>query len=233
MRKLSPIILALALSPFVQAEPVSEVSPVGKIDGMVSLPVTGMKAVESNGRIVFMSDSGRFVIDGTLYDAWSKKPLTSLEEIREAGNTLDLSRLGLKMDDLNPLTLGEGKKKVVVFVDPRCPHCHELLKQALNVPQPMEQQAVVMFALVNGFMDDVEIVKIIHHICRVQKMKILQYGNSKGSEYSRLQPVFREMHQGNEFASAIERERTRKSQRASPKSERLRASRNIRPIGNG
>ncbi len=121
MRKLSPFILALALSPFVQAEPVSEVSPVGKIDGMVSLPVTGMN----------MSDSGRFVIDGTLYDAWSKKPLTSLEEIREAGNTLDLSRLGLKMDDLNPLTLGEGKKKVVVFVDPRCPHCHELLKQAL------------------------------------------------------------------------------------------------------
>ena len=98
---------------------------------MVSLPVTGMKAVESNNRIIFMSDSGRFVIDGTLYDAWSKKPLTSLEEIREAGNTLDLSRLGLKMDDLNPLTLGEGKKKVVVFVDPRCPHCHELLKQAL------------------------------------------------------------------------------------------------------
>ncbi len=96
MRKLSPIILALALSPLVQAESVSEVSPVGKIDGMVSLPVTGMKAVESNGRIVFMSDSGRFVIDGTLYDAWSKKPLTSLEEIREAGNTLDLSRLGLK-----------------------------------------------------------------------------------------------------------------------------------------
>ncbi len=131
MRKLSPISLALALSPLVQAEPVSEVSPVGKIDGMVSLPVTGMKAVESNGRIVFMSDSGRFVIDGTLYDAWSKKPLTSLEEIREAGNTLDLGRLGLKMDDLNPLTLGEGKKKVVVFVDPRCPHCHELLKQAL------------------------------------------------------------------------------------------------------
>ncbi len=37
MRKLSPIILALALSPLVQAESVSEVSPVGKIDGMVSL----------------------------------------------------------------------------------------------------------------------------------------------------------------------------------------------------
>lgn len=131
MRKLSAITLALALSSLVQAEPESDVSPIGKIDGMVSLPVTGIKAVESNGRIVFMSDSGRFVIDGTLYDAWSKKSLTSLDAIREASNTLDLSRLGLNMDDLNPLNLGEGKKKVVVFVDPRCPHCHELLKQAL------------------------------------------------------------------------------------------------------
>lgn len=37
MRKLSPIILALALSPLVQAESVSEVSPTGKIDSMVSL----------------------------------------------------------------------------------------------------------------------------------------------------------------------------------------------------
>lgn len=131
MRKLSPLLLALALSPLANAEPATEATAIGKIDGMVSLPVTGMKAVESNGRIVFMSDSGRFVIDGTLYDAWSKKALTSLDEIRVAGNTLDLSRLGLNMDDLNPLILGEGDKKVVVFVDPRCPHCHELLKQAL------------------------------------------------------------------------------------------------------
>ena len=61
----------------------------------------------------------------------AKKPLTSLEEIREAGNTLDLSRLGLKMDDLNPLTLGEGKKKVVVFAT------HGLLAGDLpNLNQP-------------------------------------------------------------------------------------------------
>ena len=85
MRKLSPIILALALSPLVQAEPVSEVSPVGKIDGMVSLPVTGMKAVESNGRIVFMSDSGRFVIDGTLMMPGPKSRLPALKKFVKRG----------------------------------------------------------------------------------------------------------------------------------------------------
>jgi F-type H+-transporting ATPase subunit alpha len=36
----------------------------------------------------------------------------------------------------------------------------ELLKQGMNVPQSMAEQVVVMFALVNGYMDDVEIAKI-------------------------------------------------------------------------
>lgn len=36
----------------------------------------------------------------------------------------------------------------------------ELLKQGENVPQSMEQQVSIMFALVNGFLDDVEIPRI-------------------------------------------------------------------------
>lgn len=36
----------------------------------------------------------------------------------------------------------------------------ELLKQGQNVPQSMAQQVVVMFALVNGYLDDVEIPKV-------------------------------------------------------------------------
>ncbi len=122
--------LILSLTFLVKADTVSAVPSISKIDGMVSLPITGLKAVETNGRIVFMSDSGRFVIDGTLYDAWGKTPLTTLDQIREASNTLDLTRLGLNLDDLRPLTLGKGKKKVVIFVDPRCPHCHSVLNQA-------------------------------------------------------------------------------------------------------
>ncbi len=122
--------LSLSLSFLVKANTMSANPSIGKIDGMASLPITGLKAVETNGRIVFMSDSGRFVIDGTLYDVWGKTPLTALEQIREASNTLDLTRLGLNLDELRPLTLGKGKKKVVIFVDPRCPHCHSLLDSA-------------------------------------------------------------------------------------------------------
>jgi thiol:disulfide interchange protein DsbC len=108
----------------------AEVPTLHQIDAMASLPITGMKAVESDGRLLFMSDNGRFVIDGTLYDVWAQQPLTSLASIRSAGDRLDLRRLGLPLDDLQALTLGEGAEEVLIFVDPRCPHCHALLKQA-------------------------------------------------------------------------------------------------------
>jgi len=120
------LLLLLALTPMASADPPT----LHNIDAMASLPVTGIKAVESDGRLLFMSDNGRFVIDGTLYDLWAQQPLTSLTSIRTAGDRLDLRRLGLALDDLNPLTLGNGAAEVLIFVDPRCPHCHALLKQA-------------------------------------------------------------------------------------------------------
>lgn len=103
---------------------------VGKIDGMASLPISGLNAVETNGEVLFLSDNGRFAIRGTLYDVWAQQPLQTLEAVRQADNTLDLKRLGLDISDLRPLTLGTGKKIVVIFVDPRCPHCHTVLQQA-------------------------------------------------------------------------------------------------------
>lgn len=130
------LLLILTLTPPGRAEEASiEIPPIGQIESMVSLPISGMKAVESSGRIVFLSDSGRFVIDGTLYDAWSRQSLTTVDAIREAANTLDLKRLGLDMDDLQPLKTGAGDKQVLVFVDPRCPHCHALLQQALQLTE--------------------------------------------------------------------------------------------------
>ena len=92
----TPLMLLLAFAPLANAE-----TPILRnIDAMASLPVTGIKAVESDGRLLFMSDNGRFVIDGTLYDVWAQQPLTSLASIRSAGDRLDLRRLGLPLPAL-------------------------------------------------------------------------------------------------------------------------------------
>ena len=45
-----------------------------KIKEIVTLPIKGIRAVESDGQIVFISDNGRFVITGQIYDVWGKKP---------------------------------------------------------------------------------------------------------------------------------------------------------------
>src|SRR3546814_1560108 len=55
-----------------------------KIDEVVSLPVQKLKAVESEGQIVFMSENGRFVFIGQIYDVWQRKSLDTMGQIKNA-----------------------------------------------------------------------------------------------------------------------------------------------------
>lgn len=37
--------------------------------------------------------------------------------------------MGVKVEELHPITIGEGSKKVVMFVDPNCTWCHKLIEE--------------------------------------------------------------------------------------------------------
>ena len=117
---------------------------------IVTLPtVTGLKAVVSEGELVFISDNGRFAIKGTLYDTWHKTRITSLAALKQLSNTLYLDKLGVKLNELEPLILADNPvattaSKVVVFVDPRCPHCHKLLQQAKRLSDQFTFQIVAL-----------------------------------------------------------------------------------------
>ncbi len=100
------------------------------IEDIVNLPIKGMRAVQSNGQTVLLSDNGRFVFTGQLYDLWYKKSLNTLAEMREVVDRIDLKRMGLDIDKLNTVSLGSGPKQVGVFVDPRCHYCHALMNDA-------------------------------------------------------------------------------------------------------
>ncbi len=100
------------------------------IDSVIPLPATGMQAIQNNGQIVFVSANGRFVIRGELTDVWQKKSLTNINAIKDAATHLHLRGMGLEPNDLNRVRIGHGEKEVVIFVDPLCPHCHELMKKA-------------------------------------------------------------------------------------------------------
>jgi thiol:disulfide interchange protein DsbC len=99
------------------------------IEGLKALPIHGLNMVKAGGKTFFMSDNGRFVITGTLLDVWNRVAVTELDQVDQIVNRIDLSKMKLKIDDLGPATVGNGKAQVVVFVDPRCPYCGKVQKQ--------------------------------------------------------------------------------------------------------
>lgn len=97
------------------------------------LPINGMIAAVKNEKLAFVSDNGRFVFRGSLYDTWSRKEITTLAEAERASNYIDLAKLRFRVDDLAPFTFGTGSKEVVIFTDPLCPSCHQLVQDLKQV----------------------------------------------------------------------------------------------------
>lgn len=103
-------------------------------EGVTSpLPLNGMVAAVKNGKLAFVSDNGRFVFQGTVYDTWSQKNIESLRDAELAYKTIDVKKTKFQVDDLNPLTVGSGEKTVIIFTDPFCPSCHVLLDDLKKV----------------------------------------------------------------------------------------------------
>ena len=102
-----------------------------KIQKILPLPITGMKVISSRAGIIFISDNGRFAFKGKLYDIWNGDQYQTIEEIETHAFKVDLDKMRIDVDTLNTVTLGQGSKQAVIFVDPLCPYCHELVRQAL------------------------------------------------------------------------------------------------------
>lgn len=132
MRSLIPKFLLLMgfVCPLALATATNGIKTPTAIEEIVSLPISGVQAVQSDGKIVYLSENGRFVFTGQIYDLWSKQPLTTMEKIKEVTERIYLKGMGIEVDNLNTLSLGSGKKEVIVFVDPRCGYCHTLMKEA-------------------------------------------------------------------------------------------------------
>jgi thiol:disulfide interchange protein DsbC len=97
------------------------------ISGMQRLPVSGIQMVEAGERVLFVSANGRYVFTGPAWDLWHGAKLETLDEAAHLAERIDLKRLGLDPASLGALDLGTGERDVVVFVDPRCPHCRRLM----------------------------------------------------------------------------------------------------------
>ena len=102
-----------------------------QIGGMIKIPVKTMQAVESKGQILFVSENGRYVFSGQMYDLWAKeKTLSTMGQIKASVERLNLKGMGIDIDGLNTMVIGSGSKEVVAFVDPKCGICHKLMTDA-------------------------------------------------------------------------------------------------------
>jgi len=93
-------------------------------------------AVTLNGRdgVAYVSQNGRFILRGVIFDTWSGETIQTMDELRASKRSLNISELGLKTEDVDPLYYGTGLKEVTVFVDPLCPFCGQLFDQILGDP---------------------------------------------------------------------------------------------------
>lgn len=106
-----------------------------KIEALVPLPISGLKAVVSNDELLYMSDNGRYVLRGVMYDAWNQKSLKSLDDIRESATHINLAKMHIDTADFKPLAYGQGRAHITVFVDPKCPWCAKLMRQMKDKPE--------------------------------------------------------------------------------------------------
>lgn len=99
-------------------------------DSLVLLPATAVFAIEKNGKFAVMTDTGRFIIQGSVYDVWAQKELKTLADVRHAVQYVPLDKTHLGFGDLAPLRIGHGDKAITLFADPACTYCKELMQEA-------------------------------------------------------------------------------------------------------
>ena len=79
---------------------------------IVHLPATAIFATENNGRFAVITDTGRFIIQGTLYDVWNQREINTVEEARWAATHIPLDKANVGFQDLHPISVGQWEKGV-------------------------------------------------------------------------------------------------------------------------
>lgn len=97
-------------------------------------PFTHAVTLEGRDGIAYVSQNGRFIMRGAIFDSWTGETIQTMDALRAAKKTVNMADLGLKDEDVDPFYWGNGPREVTVFVDPLCPFCSQLFDQLLSDP---------------------------------------------------------------------------------------------------
>ena len=134
-RPLLPFAL-VALVPLAQAaEPASdaaarkalhELVPQARIDKVEQAPLPGFRQVIVGGQMVYISDDGKYLLQGTLFDAQTKRDLTAARLAVENKQKVDAVPLAKRIVFAPS---AKPKYKITVFTDLDCGYCRKLHSQ--------------------------------------------------------------------------------------------------------
>ena len=121
---------------------------VSPIERIVAIDTDTIRAIKSrDGKLMFLLDNGRFAFLGKMIDVWSRKELTTIEDIADAVSHIDLARMGFKLDKVNHISVGAGPRHTTAFVDPQCGWCHKLIAE-INAKPELQKDYTFDFVVV-------------------------------------------------------------------------------------
>ena len=134
LKQLSLLLAALALTMSVQAEPEFEtavnalksMAPAVQIDSVRPAPFPGFVEMLLGAQLVYVSEDGKYLIDGQLIEIATGKNLS--ESSKGAVRKRRLAQLPLSDQVVFPAT-GEKKHTVTIFTDIDCGYCRRLHAQ--------------------------------------------------------------------------------------------------------
>lgn len=103
-----------------------ELVPQAKIDVVESAPLPGYRQVIVGGQMVYVSDDGKYLLQGSLYDTHTKRDLTAARLAVEHKQKVDAVPLAKRIVFAPS---GKPKYKVTVFTDLDCGYCRKLHSQ--------------------------------------------------------------------------------------------------------
>lgn len=156
------------------------------VDEVKRLPITGISLVKAGDKTFLITDNGHFVVAGNfkLLDMWQGKLITSVADTKGI-EKVDLRKIGINPDQLSTFTVGTGQREVVIFLDPQCDHCHDLISQLEPMTKDFTFKLVVIPVLGSK---SAEIAKQL--LCNKDRGQSLQSLLAK--DYAKLPPLVRQ-----------------------------------------
>lgn len=108
-------------------EALQELVPQAKIDQIEAAPIPGYRQVIIGNQMLYVSDDGKYLMQGALYDAQAKRDLTSARLAVKNKSKLDAVPAGKHI--VFPAAGDKPKYKVTVFTDIDCGYCRKMHTQ--------------------------------------------------------------------------------------------------------